>query len=72
MSAPGRFVFTALSRPRAPYSLLSAFSRMQQVLSTITSASSKAEARWYPSSSSRPAILSESCSFIWHPKVRMA
>ena len=54
MSASGRWAFTALSRPRAPYSLLSAFSRMQQVLSTMTSASSRTEARSYPSSSSSP------------------
>ena len=72
MSASGRWAFTALSWPKAPYSLLSAFSRMQQVLSTMTSASSRTEARSYPSSSSNPAIRSESCTFIWHPKVRMA
>jgi hypothetical protein len=53
--------------PRLPYSLLSAFSRMQQVLSTTTSASSSESARTMPSASSRPAMRSESCSFIWHP-----
>ena len=40
--------------PRLPYSLLSAFSRMQHVLSTTTSASSSDSARTIPSASSRP------------------
>jgi hypothetical protein len=62
--------FSALSWPRFPYSLLSAFSRMQQVLSTTTSASSTLAAGCSPSASNSPAIRSESCSFIWHPKVR--
>src|SRR5262245_36792460 len=66
----GRRCLSALSWPRLPYNLLSAFSRMQQVLSTTTSASSTLAAGRNPSASSRPAIRSESCSFIWHPKVR--
>src|SRR5262245_43931406 len=66
----GRRCLSALSWPRLPYSLLSAFSRMQQVLSTTTSAASTDAARSSPSASSRPAMRSESCSFIWHPKVR--
>src|SRR5688572_17911232 len=45
---------------------------MQHVLSTITSASSGCSAGRSPSASSSPTIRSESCSFIWHPKVRTA
>src|SRR3954451_3098865 len=44
---------------------------MQQVLSTTTSASSIDVVADMPSASNRPAIRSESCSFIWHPKVRI-
>src|SRR5215213_9948076 len=43
---------------------------MQHVLSTTTSASCSPCARTRPSASSSPAMRSESCSFIWHPKVR--
>src|SRR5690348_9105358 len=42
---------------------------MQQVFRTTTSASSS-EPGSMPSAASRPAMRSESCSFIWHPKVR--
>src|SRR5690606_3832460 len=49
---------------------LSAFSRMQHVLSTTTSASSTSSVATMPSATNWPAIRSESCSFIWHPKVR--
>ena len=53
--------------PRLPYVLVSAPSRIQQVLTTTTSASSSDAAGTRPSASSRPAMRSESCSFIWHP-----
>src|SRR3954453_21448312 len=43
---------------------------MQHVLSTTTSASPAEDAGARPSASRRPAMRSESCSFIWHPKVR--
>src|SRR3712207_659014 len=43
---------------------------MQHVLRTTTSASSSPSAAVIPSASSSPAMRSESCSFIWHPKVR--
>src|SRR4051794_6110291 len=42
---------------------------MQHVFSTTTSASSSPDAADRPSASRRPAMRSESCSFIWHPKV---
>src|SRR5215207_5935438 len=67
----GRRSLRLFSRPRWPYSLLSAFSRTQQVLSTTTSASSTSSVCSMPSAASNPAIRSESCSFIWHPNVRM-
>src|SRR4051794_39419405 len=43
---------------------------MVHVLSTTTSASRKLSVRSMPSASRRPAMRSESCSFIWHPNVR--
>src|SRR5262245_8815158 len=43
---------------------------MQQVLSTTTSAEARSSAGSIPSAASRPAMRSESCSFIWHPNVR--
>src|SRR5689334_16492417 len=43
---------------------------MVQVLRTTTSASRTSSVRSMPSASRRPAMRSESCSFIWHPKVR--
>jgi len=46
--------------------LSSAFSRMQQVLRTTTSAASGSVVGSIPCSARRPAIRSESCSFIWH------
>ena len=64
---PSRPAFHVLRWPRLPYSLLSAFSRMQQVLSTTTSAASSDAAGTIPSAVSSPAMRSESCSFIWHP-----
>src|SRR5437016_9408028 len=44
---------------------------MQQVLRSTTSASSTSSVASMPSASSSPARRSESCSFIWHPKVRI-
>ena len=44
---------------------------MQQVLRTTTSASSRSSVGSSPSATRSPARRSESCSFIWHPKVRM-
>src|SRR3954471_12848884 len=44
---------------------------MQHVLSSTTSACSTSSVPSMPSASSRPARRSESCSFIWHPKVRI-
>ena len=38
---------------------------------TITSASVTSELAVIPSAASKPDIRSESCSFIWHPNVRM-
>src|SRR6185436_11260965 len=55
--------------PRWPARRLSAFSRIEQVLKRIRSASPRSPASLYPSDSSMPFIRSESCSFIWHPKV---
>jgi hypothetical protein len=48
---------------------LSADSRIEHVLKRIRSASSRVSACSYPSVSSMPFMRSESCSFIWHPKV---
>src|SRR5207253_4623372 len=55
--------------PRCPISRLSAFSRIEHVLKRIRSAWSRSGASLYPSDSSMPFMRSESCSFIWHPKV---
>ena len=48
---------------------LSAFSRIEQVLNRIRSAPARSPASLYPIDSSIPFMRSESCSFIWHPKV---
>ncbi len=69
---PGRRSRSALRLPRCPKNRLSAFSRMQQVLKTTTSAASSRSILTSPSARSAPARRSESCSFIWHPKVRIA
>ena len=61
--------FHTLSWPRVPYSLSSAFSRIVHVLTNNISLSSIELAFIIPSCSNKPAILSESCSFIWQPKV---
>src|SRR4051794_32497827 len=49
--------------------LVSGFSRIVQVLNTSTSAWSREGASPKPSDSSVPLMRSESCAFIWHPKV---
>ena len=54
-----------------PYRRVSAFSRTQQVMKTTTSASSGVATSRSPHSSSRPETRSESCMFIWQPKVLM-
>ena len=60
-------------RPMVPYMRSAAFSRTAHVFMTIRSTSLSAAcssvAGMYPSSSSTPAIRSESCTFIWHPSV---
>ena len=61
--------FNAAASRRWETKRSSAFSRIEQVLNRIRSASSRAGASAYPSDSSMPFIRSESCSFIWHPKV---
>src|SRR5271155_5458128 len=45
---------------------------MVQVLKMTTSASDSSLTATMPSATMSPARRSESCSFIWHPKVRMA
>ena len=67
---PSRASFQRFNIPRLPYNLLSAFSRIQHVFNTTTSASSSSSTAHKPSASSKPEIRSESWSFIWHPKVR--
>ena len=69
-SRPARASLNLLSWPRFPYRRLSAFSRMVQVLTKTTSASSALAALTMPSASNNPATRSLSCSFIWQPKVR--
>src|SRR5262245_39420556 len=59
------------TRPRSANTFSCAFSRTEQVLNTMTSASSALAAVSRPSAArSTSAILSESYSFIWQPKVR--
>src|SRR5215213_11656191 len=65
----GSSAFSRLASPRWPTRRLSAFSRIEQVLNRIRSAPARSPASLYPSDSSIPFIRSESCSFIWHPKV---
>ena len=64
--------FRCLTRPRSENTFSCAFSRTEQVLKRITSASSGRSVVTTPSEAlSTSAILSESYSFIWHPNVRM-
>src|SRR5919109_3219728 len=67
----GSLAFKGLRWPRLPYSLRSAFSRIAHVFRTTTRASRTSSVGVIPSSRSMPPIRSESCSFIWHPKVRI-
>ena len=68
---PGLARFRCLTRPRSANSFSCAFSRTEQVLNTIRSASSGRAAGSKPSASrSTSAIFSESYSFIWQPNVR--
>jgi len=60
------------TRPRSWKTFSCAFSRTEQVLNRMMSASSGLSVLMTPSEAlSTSAILSESYSFIWHPKVRM-
>src|SRR5829696_7785194 len=65
----GSSALRRFASPRCPASRLSAFSRIEHVLNRIRSAPARSPASLYPSDSSIPFIRSESCSFIWHPKV---
>ncbi len=65
----GFSLFSRFAWPRLPMKRLSADSRIEQVLNRIRSASSRSATSSYPSDSSMPFMRSESCSFIWHPKV---
>src|SRR6266581_7549188 len=64
--------FRCFTRPRSWNTFSCAFSRTEQVLKRIRSASSGRSVISKPFSARRSsAILSESYSFIWQPKVRM-
>ncbi len=65
----GRSRLSAAALPMYAANFVSGFSRIVQVLSTITSASFWLAASPRPSSSSRPLIRSESWAFIWQPNV---
>ena len=79
---PGRSRFTEASCPRLPNRRFAAFSRTEQVLTTTTSAPPSPASvalnialgtlstGTSPESSRSPAIRSESCWFIWQPRVR--
>src|SRR6478672_5455513 len=72
MRTPGRASLSALTRPRSANTFSCAFSRTEQVLKRMRSASPGSAVFSKPSAAlSTSAILSESYSFIWHPKVRM-
>src|SRR5581483_5440827 len=63
--------FSRFTRPRSAKTFSCAFSRTEQVLKTITSASSGHDAASWPSAArSTSPIFCESYSFIWQPKVR--
>ena len=59
------------SWPTRPITRCSAWSRMAQVFTRITSASSADAAGAYPCSARMPAISSLSLMFIWQPYVSM-
>ena len=72
MTRSGLSFFRCCTRPRSEKTFSWAFSRTEQVLNRMTSASSGLSVSsrpWSPRSTS--AILSESYSFIWQPNVRM-
>ncbi len=72
MIRSGRSRFSSRTRPRSWNTRSCAFSRTEQVLNRMTSASSGRSVAERPSlSASTSAMRSESYSFIWHPKVRM-
>ncbi len=69
---PGLARLRGFRRPRSEKTFSCAFSRTEQVLKRMRSASSTLSVFSKPSAAaSTSAILSESYSFIWHPKVRM-
>src|SRR5919198_828157 len=65
----GSCFLSALASWRWATKRSSAFSRIEQVLKRMRSASSRVAASAYPRVWSMPFIRSESCSFIWQPKV---
>ena len=72
MMRSGLSAFSARTRPRSWNTRSWAFSRTEHVLNRMTSASSGRSVSANPLSAfSTSAILSESYSFIWQPKVRM-
>src|SRR5882672_766805 len=72
MSRSGRAFFRAFTRPRSWNTFSCAFSRTEQVLNRIRSASSGRSVASKPRSARRiSAIFSESYAFIWQPNVRM-
>src|SRR5882724_988341 len=72
MRSSGRAFFSGFTRPRSWKTFSCAFSRTEQVLKRIRSASSGRSVGSKPFAARKTsAILSESYSFIWQPKVRM-
>ena len=65
------FSFSCLQRPKNPYNLSWAFSRIAQVFKTTTSAVSIESVLVKPNDSKRAAISSPSWTFIWQPYVSM-
>ena len=72
MTTPGFAPFRCFQRPSCEKTFSWAFSRMEQVLTKITSASSSRSVSSRPcEAASTSAIFAESYSFIWHPWVLM-
>ena len=73
MISLGFFSFRGLTRPRSENTFSCAFSRTEQVLKRMMSASSGSATCSMPpcSSSNTASIFSLSYSFIWQPKVRI-
>ncbi len=71
MISSGLSFFSSFSQITLPSALFSAFSRTQQVLYRIRSASSRVAASVKPISVSMPANVSLSRTFIWQPSVTM-